>query len=352
MLELTGDGLRFSFPEVHEHARLEVTFQRTLRSPDDGTDYPLPPGLGRFPLRHVDDHADRLLSAWKERGGVMLPMYQAEAMWLNFGGHGHFGGAAGRPGYPMAFKVAAGKINAVSGEQWRERLHRDPQDYLAIPDQPWLDGYSVGEDTVRQFVAMPLGEGYTAEEQITGEAEWGGLQILAYPIKPEVYERILEEWRARRTREEHLLEGFDDMMAAPAMESAEMGLAPGGSMRQKIYEDPHELDDWDLDAGVRCFVHIANSLTWREITGEPVPTEPPTPKEYNDAGLPWFDLYDADKKAVTGSEVLDGLSSVAERKAAERTALEDNESVDPKLIKVLKAGEIPTGRDESGDAED
>ena len=31
---------------------------------------------------------------------------------------------------------------------------------------------------IRQFVAMPLGAGYTAEEQITGEAEHGGLQIV------------------------------------------------------------------------------------------------------------------------------------------------------------------------------
>jgi len=27
-----------------------VSFQRTLRIPDDGGVYPLPPGLGRFPL--------------------------------------------------------------------------------------------------------------------------------------------------------------------------------------------------------------------------------------------------------------------------------------------------------------
>jgi len=347
MLELTGDGLRFSFPEVHEHARLEVTFQRTLRIPDDGTDYPLPPGLGRFPLRHVDDHADRLPPAWKERGGVMLPMYQAEAMWLNFlSPGGHWGS---HPRYPMAVKVAAGKINAVSGEQWRERLHRDPQDYLAIPDQPWLDGYSVGEDTVRQFVAMPLGEGYTAEEQITGEAEWGGLQILVYPIKREVYERILERWESE---ERELITGVDALMAAPAMESAEMGLAPGGSMRQKIYEDPHDLEDWDLEAGVRCFVHIANSLTWMEITGEPVPTKPPTPERYNQAGLPWFDLYDADREAVAGSDVLDGLTSVAQKKKEQGQELVDNESVEPKLIRILEAEQGPAGRDKSVDAED
>lgn len=34
------------FPEVHRDAALTIDFQRTLRIPDDGQDYPLPPGLG------------------------------------------------------------------------------------------------------------------------------------------------------------------------------------------------------------------------------------------------------------------------------------------------------------------
>ena len=58
-----------------------------------------------------------------------------------------------------------------------------------IPKQPWLDGFCVEKGIIRQFVAMPLGEGYTAEEQITGEAEHGGLQIEIFPMKREVFER-------------------------------------------------------------------------------------------------------------------------------------------------------------------
>jgi hypothetical protein len=33
-------------------------FQRTLRIPDDGKLYPLPPGLGSFPLRHLQDYEE------------------------------------------------------------------------------------------------------------------------------------------------------------------------------------------------------------------------------------------------------------------------------------------------------
>lgn len=36
---------------------VSIVFQRTLRIPDDGTVYPLPPGLGAFPIRRVRDFA-------------------------------------------------------------------------------------------------------------------------------------------------------------------------------------------------------------------------------------------------------------------------------------------------------
>ena len=167
---------------MHPEAKLSITLQRTLRLPDDGSDYPLPPGLGAFPLRHVDDFASRIPEQWKKHGGVMLPMYQSEALWLNFDGH-----------YPFAVKVATGKINALTGERWTDGIHRDPQDYMVTPDQPWLDGYCVEKGTIRQFVAMPLGGGYTAEEQITGAAEHGGLQIVVYPMRAEAYREFSDQ---------------------------------------------------------------------------------------------------------------------------------------------------------------
>ncbi len=73
MIELKHDELSFRFPDVHPDARLSLNVQRTLRIPDDGRDYPLPPGLGAFPLRHVDDYANRLPELWKKHGGVYSP---------------------------------------------------------------------------------------------------------------------------------------------------------------------------------------------------------------------------------------------------------------------------------------
>jgi hypothetical protein len=334
MIELRNDRLIFSFPEVHPEARLAIEFQRTLRIPDDEGTYPLPPGLGRFPVRHVDDFGTRVPGPWIEHGGVMLPMHQSEALWLNFDA----GYVEDREThYPFAIKVAAGKIDAVTGKGWSESLHGKPQDYLVAPEQPWLDGFCVEKGYIRQFVAMPLGEGYTAEEQLTGEAEHGGLQILAYPMKRHVFEK-----RFPKVSERRRVYAGADLLMAPCAPPPDMGLAPGGRMRQEIYADPFSIKVWDQTSSSRCFVHLANSVAWSAITGTLPPTVPPTAEEYNNAGLPWFEYYAEDAKAVKGAKKLAGLDSVAtlgEKKG--ETPLPDNNSVTPEEIVELRKGMTP-----------
>jgi hypothetical protein len=345
VIELKDDRLAFSFPDVHPDARLEIGFQRTFRIPDDGKTYPLPPGFGFFPLRHVDDHARQVPPAWLDRGGVMLPMYQSEAMWLLFAAHSVPRRWAS---YPFAIKVAAGKIDAVTGKSWSDGLTATPQDYMVAPRQPWLDGFCVKKGLIRQFVAMPLGAGYTAEEQLTGQAEHGGLQIVVYPMKREVFERRFPEVEYV----DSCLMDFDAFGADAASYRAVpggMGLAPGGQMKQEIYEDPFDFDDWDQTQRSRCFVHIANSLVWEEITGKKPPTTPPTAKQYAKAGLPWFDYYDDKATALDGAPALAGLKSVAEMGAAKGDVpLPENESVTPERVvelrRKLQPNEVREGR--------
>ena len=141
MIELRNDSLSVSFPEVHPNARLRIRFERTLRIPDDGDVHVLPPGLGDFPLKHVDDFATRVPGPWATHGGVLLPMYQSEALWISFDGMGVDGHDTA---YPFAVKVAAGKIDAVTGQPWSTELATSPQNYLVVPTQPWLDGFCVG----------------------------------------------------------------------------------------------------------------------------------------------------------------------------------------------------------------
>ena len=293
MITLEDDRLEFRFPKVHKEACCSIEFQRTLRIPDDGEDYLLPPGLGRFPLQHLDDHAPRLPEEWLRRGGVVMPMHQAEAMWINF---------ESGSGYPFAVKVATGKICAITGDTWVDHLNRDPQDYVALPEQPWLDGYCVEQGSVRQFVAMPLGEGYTVEEQLTGAGKHGGLQIVAYPMKAERYDELTEDRLAVRYC----------LPLDSACSPIDMGLAPGGRMKQEIYDDRHGLDAWYQRHAGRCFVSIANSAQWLAVTGGMPPSDPPTAKQYTKADLPWFDYYGGDVQAVAGAQKLKAAKSVVQ----------------------------------------
>lgn len=293
MITIVGDQLNFRFPEVHRFAECGIAFQRTLRIPDDGRIYPLPPGLGRFPLRHLDDFAARLSQETVRRGGVVMPIHQAEALWIKFSNG--FDSL-----YPCAIKVATGKVCALTGEPWKEGLSRDPQNYMVVPGPPWLHGYCVEKGTIRQFVAMPLASGHTAEEQLTGEGVHGGLQIAVYPMKRATCKALglpeLDVIREQRV---------DDWWYP-------MGLAPSGRMSQEIYGDPFGLDVWDQASGNRCFVTMANSMQWMAITGERPPTRPPTVRQYAEAGLPWFLYYDKDREAISGAERLAALESVPE----------------------------------------
>lgn len=318
---------------------IEVEFQRTLRIPDDGKAYPLPPSLGNFPLEHVDDYPEKLPRSWRDRGGVMFPMHQSEALWLNFSGC-----------YPAALKIATGKICAVSGEQWDEGLRQNQQNYCALPNQPWLDGYAVEGGFIRQFVAQPLGAGLTVEEQLTGEAEWGGIQLQAYPLNPGVFWRdllkdvVMEAWegwlephaKVLRSRFRSLALGSADEVVfeeSPAAGAA-MGLAPGGRMKQDIYEDSYSVSDYVECERNRCFVHLCNSQHWELITGSPPPAKPPTAKEYSNYGLPWFDYYDEKHSPLPGAEKLQGIQSVSELEEAtgKKVLPSEPDEAQPKVI--------------------
>ena len=71
--------------------------------------------------------------------------------------------------YTGAVKIGTGKINAVTGKAWKFKhisTSNKDQNYVSLPKQPWLDGINCGDGYIRQFVAMPLGKGYTVEVQL------------------------------------------------------------------------------------------------------------------------------------------------------------------------------------------
>jgi hypothetical protein len=306
---ITTDGFRVQLGE-----RFAVSFQRTLRIPDDGKRYPLPPTLGMFPVRQVSAYASAVPPAWLEQGGFFFPMYQSEALWLAF---------EGAPWKPNAVKVGIGRINAVSGEAWDEALRSQPQDYLVCPLQPWLDGINSGAGVIRQFVAMPLGLGVTVEAQLSGEEQFGGLQLLVIDPKPGLFpdqppppppmpEMPPGLGQALGLPVSPLMAAFAPQGAPPPEmgEPADMGLAAGGQVQQSLYPDPHGVETWDLGNSARLFIHIVNSQAYQRITGEAPPPSPVNPQVYNQHGFPWFELYDDDLGKLDGSAKLAGVQSL------------------------------------------
>ena len=233
---IDNNELEFAFPAIGKDCILRMNFQRTLRVPDDEVNN-LPPGLDRFELEHVEDYEGRIPQKWLEHGGLMLPMYQAEAMWISFRSPRE---------YPFAVRIAAGKICAVTGDEWKPGLvkgtrvdggkEQNLQNYLPVPAQPWIDGFCVEKGVIRQFVAARLGEGQTAEEQLTGKSEFGGIQIQVYPLKKE---KRVEERSFSSYQEDFVL------CSRSTLKPSEMGLGAGGRIHQEIYKDRREVSDYD-----------------------------------------------------------------------------------------------------------
>lgn len=355
MLELSRDSLKFTFPEVHPDAELTITFIRTLRIPDDEKTYPLPPGLGLFPMKHVDDYKERVPAEWMEHGGVMLPMYQAEALWIKFSSKNI---PLRRTSYPFAVKIGTGKISAVTGDDWVKELQEE--DYVVVPGQPWLDGYAIDEDEIRQFVAAPLGWGFTAEEQLTGKADHGGIQIEVLPMDFATFDKKFPKQQPRPRSRRRMMRskgggasatrGFaspgvyasslDSMDSAPVAAAASMGMAAGGKMHQEIFKDPHGMDVWQRSQRSRCFVHLANSMAWEAITEEKPPSTPVTAELYTRHNYPWFDYYDDSLEVLGGTEKLAGLKSVMEMGFQKGlNILPENTSTNVERVHVIKGKE-------------
>ena len=164
--------------------RVTIEFRRTFRIPDDDNTYHLPEGVSNFSLFETSAFEKMPHSLhWQAKGGLFFSIYQREALCLTFSYDelGFNGGENScRYGFEFAIKVYAGGINAVSravvgGEDELE------QGYIIIPPQRRLGGLITGPEEAKQFVSMPLGSGYTVEQQLTGKENIGGIQFKIIP---------------------------------------------------------------------------------------------------------------------------------------------------------------------------
>ena len=251
-------------------------------------------------------------------------------------------------------------VCAISGETWSEGLSEKPQNYVVLPEQPWLDGYNDSKGSVRQFVAAPLGKDLTVEGQLTGKEEVGGIQIQAFHLKKKYYEKLIsrriKEAKAAKEAEKAAARAVnrceENIMfssGGPSYDSCEpsidleMGLAAGGRIQQEIYNDRYGLECWDTNNAQRCFITLANATQWMKITGEEPPISPMNAMEYTRAGGVWFDYYDDDNKAIKGAKKLGKIKSAGELSKKKRSdwPLGVGSSFKGKIVKP-KVVKIPT----------
>jgi hypothetical protein len=91
--------------------KLSISFHRTLRVPETGKVNDLPPDLGKFPLFNVANYANRMPGNMAKKGGICMPLFQREAMWIAFK---YSRSLENVPQY--AIKVFVGGVNAISGK--------------------------------------------------------------------------------------------------------------------------------------------------------------------------------------------------------------------------------------------
>ncbi|KAH7927431.1 hypothetical protein BV22DRAFT_1193589 [Leucogyrophana mollusca] len=335
-------------------AGVEFRYHQTLRVPESKTSR-LPPTLGQFPLEPVAKFGNRIPEVIRKKGGFILPMFQREAMWMSF----HQPGRAHGP----AIKISIGGVNAVTGvanDTITPPNHQ--QDYVVAGLQPWLDGIMTSSGTVRQFVAMPHGQNYTVEEQVTGKAQHGGFQFDVFPVRDQSfapyrsgerskslahYETPAETGMIPGDSLDLVRNGLDPMHAhwtlsnhqgrpgalvhlkatyqsdifasprAPTSVSdpfteAYMGIAAGGQITQKIYSDQRSVRLYDEDRGHRFHVHILTPEAWEVITGVVAPITPVTAEAYRRNNVPWFSLSDDHMAGLQSSGPLSSVKSVAQ----------------------------------------
>lgn len=303
----------------------KISFHRTLRIPEDGKSYPLPADLGRLPIYRVSDYAHKVPAKWLKDGGFFIPLYQREALFIEFGGV---------KWRPSIAKVAVGMINAISGKSFVSQIQMHSQDYVVVPEQKWLDGINSGKETVSQFVAMPLGEGYTVEELITDEAVHGGFQLAGYDPRPG---RFPEEDPAIVARRKIAFDGRHEekeisttLASAPVFghqaqfsprvdmgalfsnrpSNYEMGIAAGGSIQQQIVKDGFGADSWDECSETPVFIHIVNSVAFEAITGMKPPPTPITAYSYKKRGIPWYSRYDEKTPGLSAAKAFQFIKTV------------------------------------------
>ena len=104
-----------------------------------------------------------------------------------------------------------------------------------------------------------------------------GIHVQFQTLKPQSSD---EEFEDDKTLEDYnIYKDATIRLEINRSREKEIGLAVGGKMKQKIYEDDKDnIDFYNIKRVTRLFVNICNGTMWQAITGKKLPPSPLTPQ--------------------------------------------------------------------------
>ncbi|KAJ6499654.1 hypothetical protein C8R47DRAFT_294922 [Mycena vitilis] len=108
-----------------------------------------------------------------------------------------------------------------------------------------------------------------------------------------------------------------------------MGIAAGGKIEQKIYQDTNSPLVYDDENPYRVFIHTVSTAAWELITGVVCPVTPISPELYKAYNYPWFDLYDEHLSTVRPTGLLNAVRSIS--KLDNNAPLPPYAAIDPRV---------------------
>lgn len=191
-------------------------------------------------------------------------MWQSEATWLDFSSpHLH----------PFLVMIGVDGVNVVSGSAFTGVPDFDAGDYLEVPTQPSLASYRSLAGDNRQFVAPST--------HAVGSAAGTLVQLTVIPMRAEAW--------ARRRR--HLPSASGTCVLCDMSRAGQSGAHPR-LPAPRVMGPLESADTWHPTTFDAAAVRIVNSITWKSLTGEPVPRVALTSADYADHDLPWDPVYD------------------------------------------------------------